>query len=133
MSHVSCHVSGVTCQVSHVRYHISGVMCHFFYTRMELVGGGSGINGAYPVWFLISLYLCCKDHLSFCGFKSTTYSCFEDHPLFCGFKRPVYSHCKHRASACPGYGTHTLHWHQTQNKPKHIVSFKSFIESVVPH
>ena len=38
MSHVRCQVSGVRCQVSHVKV-------------VELVGGGSVINGAYPVQF----------------------------------------------------------------------------------
>ena len=37
MSHVTCHMSGVRCQVS-----------HFFWDKpVELVGGGSVINGAY--------------------------------------------------------------------------------------
>ena len=43
---VTFRISGVTCQVSHVRCHM-----HFFYKVVELVGGGSVINGAYPVFF----------------------------------------------------------------------------------
>ena len=45
---VRCHVSGVTCHVSHVRCHLKKKN----YNMVELVGGGSGINGAYPVYFL---------------------------------------------------------------------------------
>ena len=52
---VPCQVSGVTCQVSHVRCQVSHVTCEmslfsifFFYKEVELVGGGSVINGAYP-------------------------------------------------------------------------------------
>ena len=44
-----CHMAGFTC-------HMSGVMCQFFVLVyfssdkvVELVGGGSVINGAYPV------------------------------------------------------------------------------------
>ena len=51
-SHVRCHmsVSGVTSRVSHVRCHMSGVKCRIsFYKGVELVGGESDINGAYPV------------------------------------------------------------------------------------
>ena len=59
MSGVVCHVSGVTCQVSRVRCHVSGVTCQvilssssflslFLEKLLELVGGGSVINGAYP-------------------------------------------------------------------------------------
>ena len=51
MSHVVCHVFSVTCQVS-------GVMCNIFflfYNVVELVGGGSVINGTFPVYFLILL------------------------------------------------------------------------------
>ena len=43
-----CHVSCVTCQVSGVTCHVSRVTC-FFDRVVELVGGGSVINGAYPV------------------------------------------------------------------------------------
>ena len=52
-----CHMSGVTCQVS-------GVTCHFFFLfffdkLVDLVGGGSVINGAYPNYFqcIISKYV----------------------------------------------------------------------------
>ena len=44
MSHVTCKVSGVRCQVSPVRYHL-----YFFYKVVGLVVRGSVINGAYPV------------------------------------------------------------------------------------
>ena len=52
---VMCHVSCVKCQVSSVTCHISGVACHFcllFFSLgegLDLLGGGSVINGAYPV------------------------------------------------------------------------------------
>ena len=55
MSHIMCHVSGVSYQVSSVRCHMSGVTCQvklfmfFFYKEVELVGGGFVINGAYHV------------------------------------------------------------------------------------
>ena len=47
-------MSCVRCQVSGVKCHVSGVKCHFFFLFssdkvLELVGGGSVINGAYPV------------------------------------------------------------------------------------
>ena len=66
-----CHVSHVRCQVSGVTCHLSSVTCHlsfkffirfqfqFFFNPtntmdkvVELAGGGSVINRAYPVWFL---------------------------------------------------------------------------------
>ena len=56
-------MSGVRCQVSGVRCQVSGVRCQvifldfFFYKLLELVGGGSVINGAYPVYFLYVLLL----------------------------------------------------------------------------
>ena len=43
------HVSQVMCQVSHVMCHMSGVIVLFFYQAVELLGGGSVINRAYPV------------------------------------------------------------------------------------
>ena len=56
VSHVTCFVSCVTCHMSRVRYHVSHVTCHniffiyfFFYKVVKLIGGGSVINGAYPV------------------------------------------------------------------------------------
>ena len=60
MSCVRCQVSGGTCQMSRVMCHVSGVMSQvshvsfkkkktFLYKVVELVGGGSVINGAYPV------------------------------------------------------------------------------------
>ena len=57
MSCVQCQVSGVRRQVLGVRCHVSGVTCQvscflllFFFKVVELVGGGSVINGAYPVY-----------------------------------------------------------------------------------
>ena len=53
-----CYMSGVTCHVSGVTFHVSRVWCQvsyffllllFFYKVVELVGGGSVINVAYPV------------------------------------------------------------------------------------
>ena len=65
---VICHVSRVMCHMSRITCHMSRVTCHmskyfFFFTffffnslkkfnkGLELVGGGSVINGAYPVKF----------------------------------------------------------------------------------
>ena len=51
-----CHMSGVTCQVSDVRCQVSHAI--FFDKVAELVGGGSVINEAYPVYlFFIFLFL----------------------------------------------------------------------------
>ena len=85
MCHVSlvlCHLSPVTCQISHVMCHMSHIMCHmssffsFFFlssylyilkfkhiflllhNMLELVGGGSVINRAYPS----SLYSVLRHH-----------------------------------------------------------------------
>ena len=44
VSHAMCHVSSVTCYVSCVK-------CHKLDNLVELVGGGSVINRAYPVYF----------------------------------------------------------------------------------
>ena len=62
VSHIMCHVSPVTCHVSPVTCHMSKNMLHVlnkeniyiypsekFDKVVELVGGGSVINGAYPV------------------------------------------------------------------------------------
>ena len=71
MSHVTCHMSGVTCQVSYVRFHMSGVTCqvsHFFLLLfffllffpdklVKLVGEGSVINGATPSSFYNSVQM----------------------------------------------------------------------------
>ena len=67
VSCVTCHVSPVTCHVSHVTCHLSHVkkIFYIFFTKkiiqkkilkkmdkvVELVGGGSVINRAYPVQF----------------------------------------------------------------------------------
>ena len=45
MSRVRYHMSGFTCQLSGVKCH----HCYFFYKVVEVVDGGSVINGAYPV------------------------------------------------------------------------------------
>ena len=68
-----CHVSCVTCHMSHITCHVSPVTCknkknYVFIEKkgrtkldkgVELVGGGSVMNGAYPVWlsFVIPTYL----------------------------------------------------------------------------
>ena len=48
---VTCHMLRVMCQLSRVRCHMSHIIILFFYLDkvVELVGGGSVINGAYPV------------------------------------------------------------------------------------
>ena len=71
VSRVTYHVSRVTCHLSHVQK----IFYIFFYKKkkkkiyfnhqkkidkvVELVGEGSVINGAYPVWFCISI--CTKE------------------------------------------------------------------------
>ena len=45
--HVTCHISHVTCHLSRVTCHMSHFFL-FFYKVLELIGGGSVINGAYP-------------------------------------------------------------------------------------
>ena len=52
---VRCHVLCVTCQVSHVKCPVP-VVTIFLDNVMDLVLGGSVINGAYPVLF----YLDCE-------------------------------------------------------------------------
>ena len=57
MSGVMCHISCVRCQVSGIKCQVPGFMCQifflfFFYKLVGLVGGGSVINGAYPVYFI---------------------------------------------------------------------------------
>ena len=61
-SFIRCHVSCVRCQVSVVGCQVSGVMCYFFrvficffHKAVELVGGGSVINGAYPSLVFLTL------------------------------------------------------------------------------
>ena len=50
---VTCHVSGVRCQVSDFSCCDSHFLDLFVSDKVvELVGGGSVINGAYPVKFL---------------------------------------------------------------------------------
>ena len=50
---VTYHMSSVTCQVSGVRCHMSDVMFFSPDKVMELVGGGSVTNRAYPVQFIL--------------------------------------------------------------------------------
>ena len=58
MSHVKCHVSHVTCHMSHVTCQMSIILfIYFFYKVVKLFGGGSVINGAYPVYFFNILKL----------------------------------------------------------------------------
>ena len=53
VSDVTCHLSHVTCQVSNIFIYI-----YFLFLQMvELVDGGSFINGAYPVLFIVHLKL----------------------------------------------------------------------------
>ena len=62
-SHTMCHTSRVTCHMSRVTCHLSPVTCNFFFSNLkkkldkvvELVGGVSVINGAYPVKFNIDM------------------------------------------------------------------------------
>ena len=54
VSHVICHVSCVTCHMSHVTCHFFFFFFFFLFFSEKLVkfiGGGSVINGAYPVQF----------------------------------------------------------------------------------
>ena len=49
MSRVTCHVSRVMCHVSRVTCHMSHVFFFVFFDKLvELIGGGSVINGATP-------------------------------------------------------------------------------------
>ena len=50
-------MSGVRCQLIGVKCHMSGVACHVFFSHkvVKLVGGGSVINGAYPVYFYYAM------------------------------------------------------------------------------
>ena len=43
-----CHVSHVTCHMSHVTIFF---VCFFLHKVVKLIGGGSVINGAYPIKF----------------------------------------------------------------------------------
>ena len=62
VSHVRCQVSRVRCQLSYVRCRMS---CHiFFLFFFGQSGGGSVINGAYPVYFQYKWpYRSCLFHL----------------------------------------------------------------------
>ena len=65
MSCVTCHVSNVRCQVSGVRCQVSSVtFFSLFLDSMEkLLSGGSAINGAYPVQFILAT----REYLSYSG------------------------------------------------------------------
>ena len=72
--HHICHVSRVTCQVSQVNCHESCVtnpvpqyFVNFIYKVLELIGGGSLINRALLLFFLLN----CVDpqHLLFSAFS----------------------------------------------------------------
>ena len=60
---VTCHMSQVMCHMSHVICRMSCVTCNisiFLYFKdnmVELVGGRSVINGAYPL--MLANYICC--------------------------------------------------------------------------
>ena len=50
ISHVTCDMSRVTCQMLHDFFLLFFFLFFFFsFKVMKLVGGGSVINGAYPV------------------------------------------------------------------------------------
>ena len=52
MSRVMCHVSRVMCHVSRVTCHMIHIYIFFFPDKVvKFIGGGSVINGAYPVYF----------------------------------------------------------------------------------
>ena len=64
-------MAGVTFRVSGVRCHESGVFysffsIYFFYKLMELVDGGSVINGAYHVLFSKTRANLSMEHTLFC-------------------------------------------------------------------
>ena len=57
---VMCHMLCVKCHMSRVTTHMSSVTCHiffYFFTNwcklFKLVGGGSLLKGAYPVYFFL--------------------------------------------------------------------------------
>ena len=53
MSRVTCHVSRVTCHVSNVTIRKKDNNNNNCHKVVELVGGGSVINGAYPFYFFL--------------------------------------------------------------------------------
>ena len=82
-------MSCVTCPVSHVTCHVSCVTCYmsyfFFFDKVfKLIGGGSVINRAYPVYFFqyilyyqrlsVGCPLLLKHNSGFCLCKATRYS-----------------------------------------------------------
>ena len=80
MSRVTCHMSRVTC-------HMSRVMCHFLFfiffyliffpdKVVELIGGGSVINGATPSSFPYGLKMMSKNTLSELQPDSASYGYF---------------------------------------------------------
>ena len=63
-----CHVSHVTCQLSHVIFFL---FIKKFDKVVELVGGGSVINGAYPVYLYYDKisYMCDCFYRAMCVVK----------------------------------------------------------------
>ena len=51
VSHITSHMLHVRCHVSHITFDMSFFPSPFFRQMVELFGGGSVINGAYPVQF----------------------------------------------------------------------------------
>ena len=102
VSHVMCHMSCGTCHVSHVMCHMSRITClmshvmcpcNFFYftyifdslvifdTVGDLVGGGSVINEAYPVYFPLG-YLKEREGILLCNGDSMVFAVFGIHLVF---------------------------------------------------
>ena len=52
VSDFTCHVSPVTCHLSRVRLHKKKIYIYILKKILKLVGGGSVINGLYPVFIL---------------------------------------------------------------------------------
>ena len=75
-------VSRVTCHVSRVTCHMSRVTCHMLNKLVKLIGGGSVINGAYPVQFLNKQKNKQKTNLRF-------FSIFYNN-FFSRFSRPIF-------------------------------------------
>ena len=113
MSCVTCHVSHVTCHMSHVIYYMSHVFFSLFFLlfldkMVGLVGGGSVINGAYPVQFSLQIntfkdYNCyilsalclCTEPLGFLLFLG--FPCFPQLSYLCQPKQFLlsYNHYKY--------------------------------------
>ena len=72
----TCHMSCVTCHMSHVTSHMLHVTCPFFCLDqvVKLVRGGSVINRAYRVYFLLLLYTIYMFKLNHKGLNTKTYA-----------------------------------------------------------